>query len=199
MNTITVEKSETTKFEVRFIISGTKEDFNEMLNDFKKSTFPRQWIPDKKAWHVPQICEVNLKKWCLESQWDSVIWLGEELKGKSTSSGWSSGKTKDDTTDKNQKKTSQDKKSPGFEDFVDFETSGNGSKKLYATLYLTPDAPQELVEFVWKRLMVMYHPDKNSNPQAGDKTATINAAYQEIKKLKGEKDEYKKTGFGGTG
>lgn len=187
MNKIIVTSAED-KLEVRFVVDGTKDEFDQMLDDFKKVIISRKWQPDKKVWIVSDFCKITLKKWCLESQWwDNVVWDSEQIKygGSKPPPGPQPGPPPG-----GKKKTSSPPggKSPGFEDFVDFDSHDNGSKKLYAALYLTPDAPSELIEFVWKKLMMMYHPDKNPAPQAGAKATAVNAAYQEIKKLQGGKD-----------
>jgi hypothetical protein len=166
MNTITVTKDQFV-FKVQFAVEDTKEAFFEMLNDFKATipSFARKWQPAEKVWEVTNTHEAVLKKWCMESKWWNVIvWNGQTF-GQSDS-----GKSQD-----SKKKASAD----DFEDFADLDVDPKRKEKekLYAVLYLTPDAPFEIVKLVWKKLITLYHPDKGGDVK---KAAAINAAYQQI-------------------
>ena len=70
------------------------------------------------------------------------------------------------------------------------------SKKLmgfYDVLGLSYDADMEEIKARWKKLIVIYHPDKLTNASekeikiANKRMAEINLAYQEIVKAEGKK------------
>lgn len=54
----------------------------------------------------------------------------------------------------------------------------------YDTLFLTADAPVEIVKAVYKKLSFMYHPDHGGDEE---KLKEINAAYERIKAQRGIK------------
>ena len=176
MNTVTVTQSEFI-FKVKFKVEGTSDDFQEMLSDFKTSISNRKWNPTEKVWEVPNIYEKNLKGWCFESEWwDIVEWCGKAFDGTT--------KTEEASyQEKTSYQSTQQKSSANsFEDFADLDNPiRKETEKLYNVLYLTSEAPMELVDKVWKMLMLLYHPDKGGDTT---KAAAINAAYQKIKESK---------------
>ena len=48
---------------------------------------------------------------------------------------------------------------------------------LYEILHLHPSAPPEVVQAAYRRLALLYHPDKNPSPEATELMARVNAAY----------------------
>lgn len=55
----------------------------------------------------------------------------------------------------------------------------------WRTLHLLPSAPFEVVIAVRRALVVLHHPDRTGDPK-NDELAKVNAAFDEIKKLKGD-------------
>jgi len=178
MNTIIVTQNEFS-FNVKFKVDGSGDDFNEMLSDFKSSIGNRKWNPTLKVWEVSNVYEKPLKDWCLISEWwDTVEWCGQILKAGTyqTTSEQKSYQSEQKSYQSEQKsfKSSAD----NFEDFTDLDPIRKEKDNLYNILYLTPEAPIELVEKVWKMLMILHHPDKGGDTA---RAAAINAAYQKIK------------------
>ena len=175
MNTIIITKNEYS-FNVKFKVDG--DEFNGMLSDFKFTISNRKWNPTQKVWEVSKLSEKELKDWCLNSEWwDNVNWDGTPLKGSSqqaSSSKTSYQQKSYQDTEQKSFKTSAD----NFEDFADLDPVRKEKENLYNVLYLTPEAPIELVEKVWKMLMLLHHPDKGGDTA---KATAINAAYQKIK------------------
>ena len=172
MNTIIITKNEYS-FNVKFKVDG--DEFNEMLSDFKFTISNRKWIPVQKVWEVSRSSEQELKDWCLNSEWwDNVNWNGTPLKGDNQKTSYQKTSYQSSKTDQKSFKSSTD----NFEDFADLDPVRKEKENSYSVLYLTPEAPLELVEKVWKALMLLYHPDKGGDTA---KAAAINAAYQKIK------------------
>ena len=158
-------------FKVKFKVDG--DDFQEMLSDFKLSISNRKWNPTEKVWEVSNIYEKDLKNWCLVSEWwNTVEWCGQILKAGTYQK--ASSEQKSYQSEQKPFKSSAD----NFEDFADLDPVRKEKENLYNVLYLTPEAPFELVEKVWKMLMLLHHPDKGGDTA---KAAAINAAYQKIK------------------
>lgn len=61
-----------------------------------------------------------------------------------------------------------------------FHSNGSAS---YEILFVTPDAPLEVVEAAYKALVKHWHPDRNNSPDATGRTQQINSAYDEVKKI----------------
>ena len=51
----------------------------------------------------------------------------------------------------------------------------------FQLLYLQPNAPEVIIDVVWRRLASMYHPDKGGDPEDFKR---LLAAYQRIKEAK---------------
>jgi DnaJ-class molecular chaperone len=47
----------------------------------------------------------------------------------------------------------------------------------YSVLYVSPDAPQEVIQAAYRALANLYHPDRGGNPE---KMKALNIAFQEI-------------------
>ena len=175
MNTIIVTQNEYS-FNVKFKVDGSGDDFDDMLSDFKSSISNRKWNPTLKVWKVSNVFEKVLKDWCLISEWwDTVEWCGQILKAGIYQK--ASSEQKSYQSEQKSFKSSAD----NFENFPDLDPVRKEKENLYNVLYLTPEAPFELVEKVWKMLMLLHHPDKGGDTA---KAAAINAAYQKIKENK---------------
>jgi len=155
-------------FELMVKFKYIKSNFTEMKDDFKDSISQREYDPENKAWLVPNSCLDEVKDWCEQAKGVWVSNVEYRLDAVNDSK-------KDENTNKTKDWTVNDK----FNDFDNLIISPKLAS-YYSTLYLTPNAPQELITFVWKKLAQMYHPDKNGGD--GSKMTAINAAYQEIEK-----------------
>ena len=51
----------------------------------------------------------------------------------------------------------------------------------YATLQVDPGADPEVIEAAYRRLARKWHPDKNADPQAGDRMQELNEAYEVLR------------------
>lgn len=58
--------------------------------------------------------------------------------------------------------------------------SSTRTASAYATLFLTEDAPKEVITAAWRALCAANHPDKGGSHEV---MSRINGAYQELKKL----------------
>lgn len=52
----------------------------------------------------------------------------------------------------------------------------------HAALYVTQDAPPEVIRAAYKALMLLYHPDRDSSADATTKAQRINGAFSALKK-----------------
>ena len=69
----------------------------------------------------------------------------------------------------------------------------------YAVLGVTPDATDEEVKKVYRKLALQFHPDRNKgNPQAEAKIREINAAYEILGNPEARRS-YERLRFGGSG
>jgi len=50
-------------------------------------------------------------------------------------------------------------------------------QNLYELLQVSENADQEIIQAAYRRLMLRYHPDRNSEPNAADMTQRLNDAY----------------------
>lgn len=57
----------------------------------------------------------------------------------------------------------------------------NTADRDFKLLYLQPDAPEVIIDVVWRRLAAMYHPDKGGDPEDFKR---LSAAYHRIKESK---------------
>ena len=54
----------------------------------------------------------------------------------------------------------------------------NSDQDLYEILHLHPSAPLKVVQAAYRRLALLYHPDRNPSPEATELMARVNAAYE---------------------
>jgi hypothetical protein len=64
---------------------------------------------------------------------------------------------------------------------ADQSTASATSRTAYATLFVTEDAPPEIIRAAFRTLAKMHHPDQGGD---ADKMTEVNAAYQKLKKLR---------------
>jgi len=70
-----------------------------------------------------------------------------------------------------------------YDESTGTQASGNSSQAWYAALYVTPNAPIEVINAAYKALARLHHPDA---PSGDTKTMQrINDAYNALRKLKG--------------
>ena len=51
------------------------------------------------------------------------------------------------------------------------------TEDLYEILQLHPSAHPDVIQATYRRLALLYHPDRNTSPEATDMMATVNRAY----------------------
>ncbi len=66
-----------------------------------------------------------------------------------------------------------------------YVSTGDSMADIYATMYLTVEAPLYVVEAVYRALVKKLHPD--INPGGHEEMTKVNLAYQKIKSLEGVK------------
>ncbi len=50
-------------------------------------------------------------------------------------------------------------------------------QSLYELLQVSENADQEIIQAAYRRLVLRYHPDRSSEPNAGEMTQRLNDAY----------------------
>jgi hypothetical protein len=66
------------------------------------------------------------------------------------------------------------------------ENSHNGAgREPYATLCVVESAPVSVIKAAYRALALLYHPDTSKHPNATAEMQRINAAFEEVRKLKG--------------
>lgn len=122
----------------------------ECVNQFK-SAIPqqaRQWDPDEKAWYFNASFFPQLLHVLRRFFSDSDIYISEEV--------------------------------PGYlslADLLNVSVPQNQGGP-YGELFLTPNAPPELVKFVYRKLARMYHPDTGKGDL--EKMKRLNLAYEKL-------------------
>ena len=52
------------------------------------------------------------------------------------------------------------------------------TEDLYEILHLHPSAHQDVIQAAYRRLALLYHPDKDPSPEATDIMAAVNRAHE---------------------
>ncbi len=61
-------------------------------------------------------------------------------------------------------------------------SASNGASSDHAVLFVTADAPKEVIDAAYRALARLYHPDINKSPDANGKMERLNLAYARVKK-----------------
>lgn len=149
----------------------------------------RNWVPERRVWIVwdPYVA--------MAVQFVNTYYPNAEVVGQPSESDYSRWKREHAEDQKKeqerQRKWDYDRRrgyeygSGGYRSGNTSQTSSGGSD--HQTLYLTPEAPEQVVKAAYKALAILLHPDRSSDPNATRQMQNVNAAYDRIKKAKGWK------------
>lgn len=149
-----------------------------------KETVPwseRAWRPEDKCWYISDTYASTVQRE-LHKRWPMHA------------SAWDRYSFEKSTRDSNQRAQDQSRQRAGWAGGQGYggTTSGSGGQRFYhgfaqspppsshhAKLYVTPDAPPEVIKAAYKALAMKYHPDRGGDGRA---MVEVNAAFEALQK-----------------